>query len=214
MQKLPPKILIADEHPIFRSGVKQILCQKMKETSIAEAPSAREAMKLVRGDEWDLVMLDVSMFGDSGLDVLKQIKSMRPRLPVLMLSTWPNDQLALRAIASGASGYLHKNCDPDQLRAAVDKLMKGGKYVSDCIATELIFNLERKRDEVPHRKLSDREFEIMLMIAAGKTLSRIAQELLLSVKTVSTYRTRLLQKMGMCTNADVIRYALREKLVA
>ncbi len=214
MQKAPPKILIADDHPIFRSGVKQILCQKLKDTSIAEAPSAREAMKLVRGDDWDLVLLDVSMCDGGGLDALKQIKSMRPRLPVLMLSTWPNDQLALRAIANGASGYLLKNCDPDQLRAAVDKLMQGGKYVADCVATELLFNLERKRDEAPHHNLSDREFEIMLMIAAGKTLSGIARELLLSVKTVSTYRTRLLQKMGMGTNADLIRYAFREKLVA
>ena len=214
MQKAPPKILIADDHPIFRSGVKQILCQKLKESSIAEAPSAREAMRLVRGDDWDLVLLDVSMFAGGGLEVLKQIKSMRPRLPVLMLSTWPNDQLALRAIANGASGYLQKNCDPDQLRTAVDKLMEGGKYVSECVATELLFNLERKHDEAPHRKLSDREFEIMLMIAAGKTLSKIAAELLLSVKTVSTYRTRLLQKLGMGTNAEVIRYAFREKLVA
>lgn len=214
MQKTSPKILIADDHPIFRSGVKQILCQKIKERSIVEAPSAREAMRLVRGDDWDLVMLDVSMFDGGGLDILKQIKSMRPRIPVLMLSTWPNCQLAMRAIANGASGYLQKNCDPDQLNTAVDKLMQGGKYVSDCVATELLFNLERKQDEVPHRKLSDREFEIMLMIAVGKSLSRIAQELLLSVKTVSTYRTRLLQKMGMGTNADVIRYALREKLVA
>jgi two-component system, NarL family, invasion response regulator UvrY len=214
MQKAPPKILIADDHPIFRSGVKQILSQKLQEISISEAPSAREAMRLVRRDDWDLLLLDISMFDGLGLEVLKQIKSLRPRLPVLMLSTWPHDQLALRAIANGASGYLQKNCDPDQLRTAVDKLMQGGKYMSDCVATELLFNLQRQQDEIPHRKLSDREFEIMLMIAAGKSLSQIAQELLLSVKTVSTYRTRLLQKLGMCTNADVIRYALREKLVA
>ena len=206
--------MIADDHPIFRSGVKQILSQEIKGTCITEAPNARDVMKLVRGDEWDIVLLDATMFGQSGLQLLKDIRSMRPRLPVLMLTTWPDGQFALRAIANGASGYLHKNCNPSQLTEAVEKVMKGGKYVSDCVATDLLFNLELKRDEPAHCRLSDREFEIMLMIAAGKSLSGIAAELALSVKTVSTYRTRLLQKLGMHTNAELIRYALKEKLVA
>jgi two-component system invasion response regulator UvrY len=209
----PPKILIADDHPIFRSGVKQILAQGIKATCITEAPTAREAMKLVRNDEWDIVLLDISMLGRGGLQVLKEIRTMRPRLPILMLSMDPSDQFALRAIANGANGYLDKNCDPNQLTRAVQKVLDGGRYISDSVATDLVFNLSLGSDEPVHRGLSDREFQILLMIAAGKSLSRIAEELVLSVKTVSTYRARLLQKMRMCTNADVIRYAMRENLV-
>jgi two-component system invasion response regulator UvrY len=213
MHKTMTKILIADDYPIFRSGVRQILSQEIRGTSISEAPNSREVMKLVRGADWDIVLLDAAMSGKGGLRVLKAIRSMRPRLPVLMLSTWPDDQLALRAIANGASGYLIKNCNPDQLTAAVEKLTNGGRYVSDSVATELLFNVGQGRDEHPHKRLSDREFEIMLMIAAGKSLSRIAEELGLSVKTVSTYRTRMLRKMGMYTNAELIRYAMKMKLV-
>lgn len=170
-------------------------------------------MKLVRGDEWDIVLLDFSTLGKSGLQVLKELRNMRPRLPVLMLSTWPDDQFALRAIANGASGYLNKDCDPRELTTAVQKVLGGGRYVSDSVATDLVFNLQLGADSPAHGRLSDRELEIMLRIATGKSLSRIAQELLLSVKTVSTYRARLLRKMGMCTNADVVRYAVREKLI-
>ena len=209
----PPKILIADDHPIFRSGVKQILAQGIKATCITEAPSAREAMKLVRNNEWDIVLLDISMLGKSGLQVLKDIRSMRPRLPILMLSMEPSDQLVLRAIANGANGYLQKDCEPNQLTNAVQKVLDGGSYISDSVAADLLFSRSLGSDEPGHRNLSDREFQILLMIAAGKSLSRIAEELVLSVKTVSTYRARLLQKMRMCTNADVIRYALRENLV-
>lgn len=208
-----PKILIADDHPIFRSGVKQILSQGLKQVSIAEAPDAREAMRLVRSNEWDVVLLDIAMLGKNGLQVLKDLRSLRPRLPILMLSMDPSDQLALRAIANGASGYLSKDCDPVQLKTAVLKMLEGGRYVSDSLATDLIFNLKHGSDEPLHRRLSDREFQIMLMIAAGKSLSRIAEELVLSVKTVSTYRARLLQKLRMCSNADVIRYAIKERLV-
>ena len=209
-----PKILIADDHPIFRSGVKQILLQGMKGILIAEAPDAREAMRLVRCNEWDVVLLDIETLGNNGLQLLKDLRSLRPRLPILMLSTDPSDQLALRAIANGASGYLHKDCDPVQLKTAVQKMLEGGKYVSDSVATDLIFNLKSGSDEPLHRRLSDREFQIMLMIAAGQSLSKIAEELVLSVKTVSTYRARLLQKMRMCSNADVIKYAMKERLVA
>lgn len=208
-----PKILIADDHPIFRSGVKQILSQGMKTMSIAEAPDAREAMRLVRSNEWDVVVLDIATLGKNALQVLKDLRSMRPRLPILMFSMDSSDDLALRAIANGASGYLNKDCDPIQLKTAVQRMLEGGRYVSDSVATDLIFGLQPGVDEPLHRKLSDREFEIMLMIAAGKSLSRIAEELALSVKTVSTYRARLLQKMKMCSNAEVIKYAMKERLV-
>ncbi len=208
----PPKVLIADQHPIFRSGVKQILSQELKGISITEAPNSSEAMKLVRKNDWDVVLLDVTMF-KGGLQALKDMRSLRPRLPIVMLSMDCSDQLALRAIANGASGYLSKNCNPDQLTTAVQRVLHGGKYVSDSVATDLLFNLKLGSDGPAHQRLSDREFQIMLMIAAGKSLSMIAQELVLSVKTVSTYRARLMQKMHMCTNADVIKYAMRENLV-
>lgn len=208
----PPKILIADDHPIFRSGVKQILSQGIKVSCIAEAGNAREAVRLVRTDDWDVVLLDLSMPGKSGLQILKDIRSMRPRLPILTLSTECSNQLALRAIANGASGYLNKDCDAAQLTIAVQKVLDGGRYVTDSVAMELLFNRRPVLDAPVHQRLSDREFQIMLMIAKGKSLSQIAEELVLSVKTVSTYRARLLQKMGMTTNADVIRYALKENL--
>jgi DNA-binding NarL/FixJ family response regulator len=209
----PPKILIADDHPIFRSGVKQILSEEIKATRIAEAQNAKEALKLVRSDDWDLVLLDISMLDTSGLQVLKDIRHLRPRLPVLMLSREPDDQLALRAIANGASGYLNKDCDCSQLKTAVQRVLAGGRYVSDSIAADLVFSLQLGVDEPLHRRLSDREYQIMLLIAAGKSLSRIAAELVLSVKTVSTYRARLLLKMQMVNNADLIRYAMRENLI-
>ena len=208
-----PKILIADDHPIFRSGVKQILSQGLKQVSISEAPDAREALRLVRNNEWDVVLLDIATLGKNGFQILKDLRSLRPGLPILMLSMDPSDQLALRAIANGASGYLSKDCDPIQLKTAVQKMLEGGRYVSESVAMDLIFNLKSGSDEPLHRRLSDREFQIMLMIAAGKSLSRIAEELVLSVKTVSTYRARLLQKLRMCSNADVIRYAMKERLV-
>lgn len=208
----PPRILIADEHPIFRSGVRQILSHELKGISITEAPNASEAMKLVRKNDWDVVLLDVAMF-KGGLQALKEMRSLRPRLPIVMLSMDCSDQLALRAIANGASGYLSKNCNPDQLTTAVQRVLHGGRYISDSVATDLLFNLKLGSDEPAHQRLSDREFQIMLMIAAGKSLSMIAEELVLSVKTVSTYRARLMQKMHMCTNADVIKYAMRENLI-
>jgi two-component system, NarL family, invasion response regulator UvrY len=213
MLNAPPKILIADDHPIFRSGVRKILSDEIKATRIAEAQDAKEAMRLVRTDDWDIVLLDISMLDCSGLQVLKDIRTMRPRLPILMLSTSPSDQLALRAIANGANGYLSKDCDSNQLKTAVKKVLEGGKYVCDAVASDLLFNLQLGSGEPLHRRLSDREYQIMLMIAVGKSLSRIAEELLLSVKTVSTYRARLLQKMRMLNNADLIRYALQENLV-
>lgn len=213
MFNAPPKILIADDHPIFRSGVKKILSDDIRVTRIAEAPDAKETMRMVRTDDWDIVLLDISMLDSSGLQVLKDIRNMRPRLPILMLSGQPSDQLALRAIANGANGYLHKDCDPTQLKTAVKKLLEGGKYVCDDVASDLLFNLQLGSGEPLHRQLSDREYQIMLMIGVGKSLSRIAQELLLSVKTVSTYRARVLQKMRMVNNAELIRYAMRENLV-
>lgn len=213
MENLTAKILIADDHAIFRSGVKHILCEGMKDIRIAEAPNAREAMRLVRTDEWDIVLLDISILSNNGLQVLKDIRTMRPRLPILMLSSESSDHLAVRAIAIGANGCLDKDCDPIQLTTAVQKVLAGGKYVSEALATDILFNLRLTSNEPIHRSLSDREFQIMLMIGVGKSLSQIAADLALSIKTVSTYRARLMQKMGMTSNAEVIRYALNEKLV-
>jgi DNA-binding NarL/FixJ family response regulator len=213
MEHITARILIADDHPIFRSGVKHILCEEIKNIRIAEAPNAREAMRLVRTDDWDIVLLDISMLSQNGLQVLKDIRSMRPRLPILMLSMESSDHLAVRAIASGANGCLNKDCDPNQLTTAVQKVLAGGKYVSEALATDLVFNFKLSSGGPVHQSLSDREFQIMLMIAAGNSLSQIATELALSAKTVSTYRARLLVKMGMTSNAQVIRYAMKEQLI-
>lgn len=213
METITAKILIADDHPIFRSGVKHILCEAIKNIRITEAPNAREAMRLVRTNDWDIVLLDISMLSQNGLQVLKDIRRMRPRLPILMLSRESADYMAVRAIANGADGCLNKDCDRNQLTTAVQKVLAGGKYVNESLATDLLFNFKVNSNEPVHQSLSDREIQIMLMIAGGKSLSQIATELALSVKTVSTYRARLLQKMGMTSNAEVIRYAIREQMV-
>ena len=213
MENLTAKILIADDHPIFRSGVRHILCEGIKHIRIAEAPTAREAVRLVRSDDWDIVLLDISMLSQNGLQVLKDIRTMRPRLPILMLSRESSDYLAVRAIAIGANGCLNKDCDPNQLTTAVQKVLAGGKYVNESLATDLLFNFKLNSNEAVHQSLSDRELQSLLMIAAGKSLSQIASELALSVKTVSTYRSRLLRKMGMTSNAEVIKYAIREQLI-
>ena len=206
------RILIVDDHAIVRRGLRQIL-QEQGMDSVDEAMNGREALDRVRKNGYDLVLLDISMPGNSGLDVLKQIKDERPRLPVLMLSMHPEEQYALRALKAGASGYLTKETAPEQLLTAVSKILQGGKYVSEMLAEHMASHLDRGGDRLPHEELSDREFQIMRMLASGRTASEIGLELSLSVKTVSTYRTRVLSKMGFKGNADITRYALQNKLL-
>jgi two-component system invasion response regulator UvrY len=207
------KILIADDHAVFRRGLKETLSEAFSKITFGEAKSAQETLECVRRSEWDVLILDVSMPGKSGLDILSDIKRWRPKLPILFLSMHPEEQYAQRVLKSGASGYLTKESVPEELKVAVRKILAGGRYVSAALAEKLAFDLRKGADKPLHELLSDREFQVLRSIASGKSVKQIAEELALSVKTVSTYRTRILEKTEMKTTAELIRYALREQLV-
>jgi DNA-binding NarL/FixJ family response regulator len=206
------KIIIVDDHPVVRRGLKQIIHEEADMQVTGEAVNAQEAIDLIRGTECDAVVLDISLPGMSGIELLKQLKRESKRLPVLILSIHPEEQYAVRAMKAGASGYLTKESAPGELVKAVRKIVSGGKYVSSSLAERLLEDLETS-DKPLHERLSDREFEIMLLIASGKTTGDIAEKLCISIKTVSTYRARILEKMNMRTNADLTRYAIDHHLV-
>ncbi len=208
------RVLIADDHAVVRRGLEQILVDSLQEIVVGEAGNAEDAIKLVRRQEWDVVVLDISMPGRSGLDALKEIKKLRPDLPVLILSIHPEDQFATRALKAGASGYMTKETAPEELVNAINKVVAGGKYVSASLAEKLASDLERDLGGAPpHKRLSDREYEVLLLIASGHTISEIAEKLSLSVKTISTYRARILEKTELKSNADLVRYAITHGLV-
>jgi two-component system, NarL family, invasion response regulator UvrY len=207
------KILIADDHAIVRRGLKQILEDVPFVGSVDEAANGQEVLTRLQKKTYDLVMLDISMPGRSGIEVLKELKSEWPKLPVLVLSMYPEDQYAVRALRAGASGYLTKETAADELVTAVAKIVAGGTYVSDTLAEHIVSEMGKPSDKALHDLLSDRELQIMRMIAEGKTVKEIGDELFLSVKTISTYRTRILAKMGFRNNADLTRYALQYGLL-
>ena len=193
--------------------MRQILSEESDIGEVGEAQNSPEVLELVRKKSWDIVVLDITMPGRGGLDVLKELKELHPKLPILILSMHPEDQYAVRALKAGASGYMTKESAQDELVKAIRKILQGGKYVSPTLAEKLAFNLEVRTEKPLHETLSDREYQVMLMIASGKTVSRIAEELALSAKTIDTYRTRILEKMKMKTNAELMKYAIRNKLV-
>lgn len=208
------KILIADDHPIVRQGLRQILSEELDMGVFGEAQNSQEALELVRKKDWDIVILDITMPGRGGLDVLKEVKRERPNLPVLILSMHPEDQYAVRALKAGAAGYITKESVPEELVKAIREVLGGGKYISPSLAGKLVFSLgTTDLSKLPHEILSNREYQVMCMIASGRTLKEIAKELSLSVKTISTYRTRILRKTRMKTNAELTRYALQNRLV-
>ncbi len=207
------KILIADDHRIVREGLKQILAETSDMIVTDEASNAQEVLKKIWDKDYDVLLLDISMPGRSGLDILKQLKSDRPKLSVLVLSMYSEEQYALRALRAGASGYMTKESAPDELIEAIRKVSTGRKYISPSVAEKLAFSLESGDEKPPQETLSDREFQVMCMIASGKTIKAIADELALSVKTVSTYRARILEKMRMKNNAELTHYAIQNKLV-
>ena len=207
------QILIVDDHAILRRGLKEILEREFRDVSIAEAGTAEEALTQLDSENWDLVILDITMPGRSGVDVLRHLKALRPKLPVLVLSMHPEDQYGKRMLKAGASGYMNKESAPEELIKAVRKLLSGGRYVSPTLAETLAVDLGRDDGTPAHERLSDREFEVLRKMASGKTVGQIAQELHLSVPTVSTYRARLLEKMGMSNTAELIRNALSHHLV-
>jgi DNA-binding NarL/FixJ family response regulator len=207
------RILLVDDHAVVRDGIKRIFDERPGEAVFGEASSAQEALKLVRERAWDVVVLDISLAGRNGLEILREMKKINPKLPVLILSMHSEEQYARRAFKGGASGYITKGSSRTEIVNAINKVIRGGKYVSPVFAERLVADIERGIDGPPHAILSDREFEVMRLIGSGKTVTEIAEMLSLSDKTISTYRTRILEKMKMKTNAELIRYAIENKLV-
>jgi DNA-binding NarL/FixJ family response regulator len=206
-------IVIADDHAVVRRGLKDILADEHDMEIGAEATTAYELLDLVRKRPWDAVVLDISLPGRSGLEVLAELKQERPTLPVLIHTMYPEEQFAVRALRAGAAGYLTKDSAPTELVTAIRKIVTGGKYVGAALAETLAARMDPGALESPHQTLSDREFDVFRLLASGKTVSEIAEQLALSVKTISTYRNRILSKMKMKNNADLMRYALQQKIV-
>ncbi len=198
---------------MVRHGLKQILAEELKRADFGEARNAQEALHLIWKGNWDVVVLDITMPGRSGLEVLREIKKSHPKLPVLVLSMHPESQFALRVLKRGASGYMTKESAPEELVGAIKKVLAGGRYVSASLAEKLATYVSSESQQPPQELLSDREFQVLRLIASGKIVSEIAAELSLSVKTISTYRTRILEKMGLRNNAELMHYAMQHQLV-
>ena len=207
------KILIADDHPVVRKGLKDIIQATSDMTVSGEASKGQEVLENVKRIDFDVVVLDIAMPGRSGLDILKELKSGKPELPVLILSIHPEEQYAVRVLKAGASGYLTKDSAPDELITAIREVSRGKKYISASLAEKLAYDLEIGAGKPLHETLSDREYEVMCRIASGKTVKEIAEELYLSVKTISTYRSRILEKMKMRSSAELTHYAIKLGLV-
>jgi two-component system, NarL family, invasion response regulator UvrY len=207
------KVIIADDHPIVRAGLKQIITEEHDISVAGEAGNGAELLSRVRRQDYDVILLDLSMPGMDGLDVLKQIKIEKPAIPVIILTIHPESQYALRILKAGASGYLTKESASDELIKAIRKVNAGGKYISPSLAEKIAFALDEDTGKLPHETLSDREYQVLCLIGSGKTVSQIADALALSVKTVSTYRTRILEKMRMENTAELMHYAVQNRLV-
>lgn len=206
------KVLIVDDHAVVREGLKQILAEAPSMEVLSETATGEEALEKIASEHCDVVVLDISLPDMSGLEVLKQIKSQHPQIGVLVLTIHPEEQYAVRVLQAGASGYMTKETAPDELVAAIQKIAQGGRYVSSTLAEKLAFDLGPEAKAALHEALSDREFRVLRMIASGKTITAISKELCISKKTVSTYRRRILDKMGMESNAELIRYAIVNEL--
>lgn len=207
------RVLIADDHAVVRQGLRQILAEIPELGAVGEAQNGEEALDQVRAEPWDVLVLDMSMPGRGGLDVLKDVRRERPQTRVLVLSMHPEDQFAVRLLKAGAAGYLTKESAPDELVAAVRKVMTGGKYISATLAEKLAFDMDRDSDRPAYEALSDREFQVLRMLATGKTVQQIAGELMLSAKTISTYRARILEKLNLKSNAEMIHYSIQNRLI-
>ena len=206
-------ILIADDHSVVRRGIKQILTDEPDMRFTGEASNSEELLKMLGSNSWDLLILDITMPGKSGLDALIDIKQLTPELKILILSMHPEEEIALRALKSGADGYLNKESVPGELIRAIKKVLSGGKYISSTLAEAIIFSNHSEANKEPHEELSEREFQVLCLIASGLSLTEIAEKFSLSVKTISTYRSRILEKMEMKSNVELTHYAIKHKLV-
>lgn len=207
------RLIIADDHTVVRKGLKQIFEETPDIEVTDEAPTGMELLEKIKKDSFDVVLLDISMPGRDGLDVLKVLKTDMPELPVLIFTMYPEEQYALRVLKAGASGYLNKESSPEELIDAIRKVSEGRKYISPYLAELLASNLETSGEAPLHDNLSDREFQVMCMIASGKTVTEIARQLSLSINTISTYRLRILDKLNMKSNAEITHYAIKNQLV-
>jgi DNA-binding NarL/FixJ family response regulator len=206
-------ILIADDHAIVREGLKQIVSETTDIAVSGEATNGQQVIELVKTNDCDVVLLDIAMPGRGGIETLKQLKIENPKLSVLVLSMYPEEQYAVRALRAGASGYLTKESAPEELIAAIRKVSLGGKYISASLAEKLAIGMEKEIEKPLHEKLSDREYQVVLMIASGRTVKEIADELSLSIKTISTNRSRALRKMGLKNNSELTYYVIKEGLI-
>ena len=207
------RCLIADDHPVVRRGVRDVLEDEHLCSDIYEAKTGEEALEALRRQPWDLLILDIALPDKHGLDVLKEAKLLQPRLSVLMLSLYPEKEFAMRAIKAGASGYLTKQSAPSELLAAVHRVLQGGRYITEALAEQMAHSLETGGDDVLHARLSDRELQVLRLLGQGKSVSVIAEELCLSVKTISTYRARILEKLSCESTGELIRYAVEARLI-
>ncbi|MGO9147247.1 MAG: response regulator [Desulfomonilia bacterium] len=207
------RVLVTDDHPIVREGVKQILSETTDIVVAQEASTGQEAIEYLWKNDFDVVLLDISMPGRDGLETLRELKAIRPKTPVLILSIYPEEYYAVRVLRGGASGYVTKSSAPDELISAIRKVASGGKYISPTLAERLTYELDKDLSRPLHESLSDREYQVMRMIASGKAIKEIASELCLSIKTVSTYRARIFEKLGIKNNATLVLYALQNNLI-
>jgi len=205
---------LADDHAVVRQGLKLILADHFKKAVFGQARNATEALFRITKEHWDVLVLDITMPGRSGLEILQDVKRLRPKLPVLVLSMHPEDQFAVRMLKAGAGGYMTKESADEELVGAIQKVVSGGRYISPSLAERMASYLSVDVQKAPHERLSDREFQVLRMIASGKTVSQIGRELSLSVKTISTYRARVLEKMDMKNSAELTHYAVQHNLVS
>lgn len=208
------RVLIADDHPVVRHGLKQILAADPELTVVGEAKDGTEALDLARRLAWDVAILDYAMPGRSGLELLREFKREFPERPVLILSIYPEELHATRVLKAGGAGYINKQTASEELAPAIRKVVSGGKYVSPTLAEKLAIDTISDAQQLPHETLSDREYRVMWLIASGKQVHEIAKELFVSPSTVSTYRARILKKLSVATNAELVRYAIRHRLIA
>jgi two-component system, NarL family, invasion response regulator UvrY len=206
------RVLIVDDHQVVRRGLKEALADEFPELQTGEAENSRVALELITTKGWEIVLLDINIPGRNGLEILEEVKRLRPRTPVLVLSAYPEEEFAIRALKLGASGYLNKTLGSDEILAATKKALAGGKYVTASLAEKLAAALGTNIEQAPHESLSSRELQVLRMITQSKTIKEIAAELALSEKTVGTYRTRISKKLGLATNVELTRYAMQHQL--